>query len=696
MEEYMEAWNDTEEIKERMDLCRERLSLISSEETVPEEYRAFFKAQAKKLLHIFDYGEEAVDGSFYGLPQEECQRRFDELYEEMLPENYKESFSNPVYAVKCFGKRYGRLLTYLAAKLNAQIFYAAEGNLLFVVMAAELFIEIYNYFEEFHEYTFKECREALYSFETDNAELFLLQRASEQFDSACTFAKDIIMGADGTDLRYLYRYGEYVTENEFGIANFLQGLSEEKIKAAAENVVGGYLRGFKVMRVPLAKGQTVGLRYAIGFERIMKEVVRLLEAEGLFVASVRTPVAGRHARKAGYTVTNVNIQYDYDHRNDEGLLADKQWYVRKEAALHRVYETKKDVLSLYAGPMVLETFGECLPLPENVTEAILLDKRQQRLKVESTGRLGAMVERYIPSDKTSFTIVAYPLPSIGEKFAEIFEETLRLNQLDNEVYRKVQQCMIDALDKARAVHVTGRGNNHTDITVQLWKLTNPETETIFENCTADVNIPAGEVFTSPVLAGTDGTLHVTSVFLGSTEYKNLEIVFKDGKTTTYSCENYSSKEENEKFIKENLLKNHEWLPLGEFAIGTNTIAYTMGKKFGITEVLPILIAEKTGPHFAIGDTCYSHSEDHKVYNPDGKEIVARTNECAELRHTEPEKAYFQCHTDITIPYEEIGEITVVTGEGERIPLLKDGRFVLAGTEILNEPLEKVDIPSRCL
>ncbi|MBR2408701.1 MAG: aminopeptidase [Lachnospiraceae bacterium] len=688
MEEYMEAWNDTEESKERMELCRERLSTIPSEETVPAEYREFFTSQAKKLLRIFEYEEMVENGSFYTLSREECQRRFDAMYEEMLPQNYGESFSNPVYAVKQFGKRYGRLLTYLAAKLNAQIFYAAEGNLLFVVMAAELFIELYNYFEEFHEYTFKECREALYSFETDNAELFSSRRAREQFDPTCTFVKDIIMGADGADLRYLYRYGEYVTENEFGIARFLHGLSEDKIKAAAENVVGGYLRGFEVMRVPLVKGQTVSLRYAIGFERIMKEVIRLLEKEGLFVASVRTAVAGRHARKAGYTVTNVNIQYDYDHRNDEGLLADKQWFVRKEAALHRVYEAKKDVLSLYAGPLVLETFGERLPLPKNVAEAIQLDKRQQRLKVESTGRLGAMVEQYIPSDKTSFTIVAYPLPSIGEEFPEIFEETLRLNQLDNEVYRKVQQCIIDALDKARAVRVTGRGNNRTDITVQLWKLTNPETETIFENCTADVNIPAGEVFTSPVLAGTDGTLHVTSVFLGSTEYKNLEIAFKDGKTTTYSCENYSSKEENEKFIKENLLKNHDWLPLGEFAIGTNTIAYTMGKKFGITEVLPILIAEKTGPHFAIGDTCYSHGEDHKVYNPDGKEIVARTNEWAELRHTEPEKAYFHCHTDITIPYEELGEITALCDDGTGITIIKDGRFVLPGTELLNEALEE--------
>ena len=688
MEELTEVWMDTEETKERMELCAERLKMIRTEESVPEEYRAYFATQAKKLLLIFDYAGEVADGTFYKKPLEECRERFDALYGDVLPERYGESFANPKYTVKLFGKRYGRLFAYLAAKLNAQIFYAAEGNLLFPVMAAELFIEIYNYFEEFHEYTFKECREALYSFETDNAELFLSQRAREQFDPSYTFVKDIIMESDGTDLRYLYRYGEYITENEVGIARFLQGLGEDKIKAAAENVVGGYLRGFQVMRVPLAKGQTVGLRYAIGFERIMKEVIRLLEAEGLTVASVRTAVAGRHARKAGYTVTNVNIQYDYDHRNDEGLLADKQWYVRKETALHHVYEAKKEVLSLYAGPLVLETFGERLPLPENCPEAIVLDKRQQRLKVESTGRLGAMAEQYIPSDKTSFTIVAYPLPSIGTEFEAIFEETLRLNQLDNEVYRTVQQCIIDALDKARAVHVTGRGGNRTDITVQLWKLQNPEKETIFENCTADVNIPAGEVFTSPVLAGTDGTLHVTSVFLGSTEYKNLEIVFKDGKTTAYSCENYASKDENEKFIKENLLKNHEWLPLGEFAIGTNTIAYTMGKKFGIAEVLPILIAEKTGPHFAIGDTCYSHSEDHKVYNPDGKEIVARTNECAELRHTEPEKAYFHCHTDITIPYDELGEITALCEDGTEIAIIKNGRFVLAGTEFLNEALKE--------
>ena len=55
--------------------------------------------------------------------------------------------------------------------------------------------------------------------------------------------------------------------------------------------------------------------------------------------------------------------------------------------------------------------------------------------------------------------------------------------------------------------------------------------------------------------------------------------------------------------------NHETLPIGEFAIGTNTTAYAIANKFDVVYKLPILIVEKMGPHFAVGDTCYSFEED---------------------------------------------------------------------------------------
>ena len=135
-----------------------------------------------------------------------------------------------------------------------------------------------------------------------------------------------------------------------------------------------------------------------------------------------------------------------------------------------------------------------------------------------------------------------------------------------------------------------------------------------------------------------------------------------------------------------MLYHHDKLPIGEFAIGTNTTAYMVARRYEINDKLPVLIAEKTGPHFAVGDTCYSYEEDRMTYNPDGKAIIARDNEVSALRHTDPEKAYFNCHTDITIPYAELAEVTAVCADGTRIGLIKDGFFVLDGTEELNLPL----------
>ena len=220
--------------------------------------------------------------------------------------------------------------------------------------------------------------------------------------------------------------------------------------------------------------------------------------------------------------------------------------------------------------------------------------------------------------------------------------------------------------------------------ISLHELKNPDRETNFENCVADVNIPVGEVFTSPVLAATDGILHVTRVFLNELEFKDIWLKFADGMIVDYGCANFLSEEENRKYIKDNVLFHHGTLPLGEFAIGTNTTAYVTARRYGIEAKMPILIAEKTAPHFAVGDTCYSHAENVRVYNQDGKEIIAKDNEVSALRDTDVSKAYFQCHTDITIPYDELGELAVQTHSGDKIVIIQNGRFVLEGCEELNK------------
>ncbi len=429
------------------------------------------------------------------------------------------------------------------------------------------------------------------------------------------------------------------------------------------------------------------IRYNIGFERRVRYAIQYFSKMGLepilYRAAVNS-VSKRQHLKIGYHSTGPNRQYDYDHRYDNGLYLNKDFNDRKLTGQRNAYEKYKSQAVVYAGPALIEVFGEKNFSPENKEEAIRLDKRQQKLYVNYNRDVNLLTNEYIKGGETSFTIIAYPIPEIGDKFKEIFAETVKVNTLDNDTYRQIQQSIIDVLDKGEYVKILGSGLNKTDMKVMLHELKNPEKETIFENCTADVNIPVGEVFTSPKLTGTRGILHVTKVYLNELEYKELYLEFKDGKIADYTCGNFTSEEENKRFVKENLMYNQETLPIGEFAIGTNTTAYVMAQTYQIGDKLPILIAEKTGPHFAVGDTCYHMSEDMKLYNPDGKEIVAKDNEISILRKTDMENAYFNCHTDITIPYDELGEISVYKKNGEKTIIIKDGRFILPGTEKLNE------------
>ncbi len=66
----------------------------------------------------------------------------------------------------------------------------------------------------------------------------------EGVDPELDFATDIILNSDLSDLRYLYRYGEFVSENETGVAEFLNSLSQEEIDKMASTYTEGYRIGF--------------------------------------------------------------------------------------------------------------------------------------------------------------------------------------------------------------------------------------------------------------------------------------------------------------------------------------------------------------------------------------------------------------------------------------------------------------------
>ena len=674
----MDEW-----VMERYKLAKERIVQIPEENIVKMPYQDFFIKEAEflqKVISVMDENQEQ------NKTLEELQAQNYELYQDVLPQNYEKSYGNPVYAQKMLGE-YGRAFTFLYTELHGTIGYAFEKKVWDITVGLELFLEMYSAFSEEELPAEKQVREILLSYVNDYCQDMVETRIREGVDPEEDFAVNIIMKSDLNDLRYLYRFGEYISESQLETARFLNSMSQEEIDSMAGTYTEGYRMGFVTGRKDIRKKKTVNIRYELGFERMVKAAILQFEEMGLKAVIYRHAlhaVNKKSQNRVGFTGAVANPQFDYDHRQDSALFMDSDFVKRKLRAMQTSYDEYADLAEVHGGPAVIETFGEKPFSPVNKEECWTFSEAQQKLQVELDNESGQIVNRYIKGEERSFTIIAYPIPEIGENFQDIFREIVKINTLDYKKYQKIQQTIIDTLDTCEWVEIKGKGDNETDLLIHLHTLTDPQKQTNFENCVADVNIPLGEVFTSPVLAGTGGILHVSKVYLNGLQFCDLKLVFDCGQVIDYTCSNFDTEEENRKYIEDNILFHHPRLAMGEFAIGTNTTAYVAAQKYDIADKLPILIAEKMGPHFAVGDTCYSWAEDTPVYNPDGKEIIARDNEISEMRKDDVSLAYYGCHTDITIPYDELGSICAVDDDGDMISVIEDGRFVLPGTEALNE------------
>lgn len=676
---------------ERWQLAEGRIRQIAADPEVGGSAGSYFKKTAQFLLLMLEAFGKAEGGWLKTASLEELKEWNERLYGDIKGEAYETSYANPAYAVSELTDTYGRILSFLYAELRGMIVYAYEGRTEEMLICMELFLQIHGEFTDKEAPSGEQLASDVYWFISDYCDVMVAGRVREQLDPSLSFARDLIMEAELSDPRYLYRFGEYVSETEIRMSRFLAGLPKEEIDRIASVFTEGYRIGFEVAGKPLHRKKTVNIRYSLGFERIIRQAVKNFEAMGLESIIYRAAVGRvnmREAGRIGYYGSSPNKQYDYDHKGDAALFMDKAFAERKLGVLKTAYEQYKELARTHAGPAVMEIFGEVPFEPKAKPEAWKLDEKQQEIQVSLNSRMGQITNEYIPGEERSFTIIAFPVPDIGPQFEEIFRETVKINTLDYRTWQQIQQRLIDVLDTGASVHILGKGDNRTDLQVMLTGVSDPQKETVFENCVADVNIPVGEVFTSPRLAGTKGVLHVTGVYLDGLFYKDLKLTFRDGMVTDYTCGNYEQEEENRRYIRENVLMHHDTLPMGEFAIGTNTTACVAAKKYGIGGRMPILIAEKMGPHFAVGDTCFSWEEDVKTYNPDGKQMIAKENECSALRKEDIKQAYFNCHTDITIPYDELQEITVVHGDGSRTPLIRDGRFVLPGTQELNRPFDE--------
>ena len=69
---------------------------------------------------------------------------------------------------------------------------------------------------------------------------------------------------------------------------------------------------------------------------------------------------------------------------------------------------------LYAGPAVMETFGETDFTAVDKKTAPRFNEKQQKQRTSYQAASSLLVNEFIPGDTISFTIISYPVPEIGK------------------------------------------------------------------------------------------------------------------------------------------------------------------------------------------------------------------------------------------------------------------------------------------
>lgn len=329
-----------ERCAQRHELSIERLQAIGDEETVQESYRLYFAKCADHLLKLEEIRRKIAIHGIEGLPEEELQQWNQELYVEVLGENYHTSFANPAYAQEKLSERYGQLLSFLYVELRSGIPYAYENRQEYLTILNELFLEIYQCFEVEEAPEVKTIREILYWYASDYCDVFLADRVKESFDPEYSrFVEEIIKKSRQGSAFYLYAYGIYIGEQELDLWKKIRSLTEKE----REDLIAAYVRKIR-QKVSRSSNFRILLCYQLGMERIVLGISDALKEQGI------QPIMCRKAQGVitkdgpyanGYDGSGINSQYEADHRCDQALFLDKKYIERKLDVLRHAKDGEK-------------------------------------------------------------------------------------------------------------------------------------------------------------------------------------------------------------------------------------------------------------------------------------------------------------------------------------------------------------------
>lgn len=97
---------------ERFELAAERVGMCLQEQFSDASFDSYFKEVSGFLKRMCQKYVQIANG-YEAEHIEVMQLENQKLYEQVLPEYYRQSFLNPAYAAEKLGEEYGRVLSWL-------------------------------------------------------------------------------------------------------------------------------------------------------------------------------------------------------------------------------------------------------------------------------------------------------------------------------------------------------------------------------------------------------------------------------------------------------------------------------------------------------------------------------------------------------------------------------------------------------
>lgn len=394
-------------LKERYELVLERIRMIQVEHSVANPYRMYFREMGLFIEHMAELFFECETGKYQKLSLEELRNWNQVCYETLEEEQYKTSYANPTYAVQQLGEEFGKLFSFLASELYSLSVYAVEQQLEAFVIHLELFMEIYNLFEE-DVVSYKKVRDVIYWFESDYCDVLLPKRIKEKFCPEDSLALSIVTESNLDDERYLYLYGEPIREQEEELVKKYHAYSEEEIEQLATEVLGRFLKSYYQKGNEKTSKNIIEISYQVGMEVLVRCLIKHIKNEGFTPLIYRRSVHSLYKlgdEKGGYGSIQIDEPYRQDHRFDDAIYLDKAFLERKLSVVRHSLEEQNLWIKCWAGQIDLVEPKEnekAFSDEEKKEESIHFNEKQMELDQEFQEVNRENLEQWISFDQTSY------------------------------------------------------------------------------------------------------------------------------------------------------------------------------------------------------------------------------------------------------------------------------------------------------